>query len=156
MQIFYSGMGPTVNGPWGLHEPATVLHEVAANSRLEAVLFLLGRGADVTIRDERFGGTALEWAMYVEQKEAQDLLTGPTVSADFFSAVQFGSMDEIKEHRKKGQDVNAQLDFVQTQGVRALFFAVYQDRPEVVEYLLQEGADAGACDGHRRGAFHRL
>ncbi len=153
---FLLGHEADVNAPWGLHEPATILHEVATNGRLEPVLFLLGRGADVTIRDERFGGTALEWAMYMEQKEAQDLLSGPTVAADFFSAVQFGSLDEIKEHLKKGQDVNAQLDFVQTQGVRALFFAVYQDRPEVVEYLLQEGADAGACDGHRRGAFHRL
>lgn len=48
----------------GQHGPATALHEAANRGHLEIVALLMENGADPTVRDRRFGGTALGWAKY--------------------------------------------------------------------------------------------
>lgn len=59
----------------------TALHLAAQSGKLEVVKFLLERGADPTIKDELYGGTALGWA---EHGEAADVVAylkasnGPT------------------------------------------------------------------------------
>jgi ankyrin repeat protein len=40
----------------------------------EAIRFLVDHGADLTIRDEEYGGTPLGWARYAGRDEAVDLL----------------------------------------------------------------------------------
>ena len=42
--------------------PAGPLHQVAYRGNLERVRSLLEAGADVTVCDERFGATAVDWA----------------------------------------------------------------------------------------------
>ena len=66
--------GADIDGAWGLHEPASVLHEAAANGRMKSVRLLVERGADVTKRDQRFGGMPHEWAAYCGQEEARAYL----------------------------------------------------------------------------------
>jgi Ankyrin repeats (3 copies) len=48
----------------GRHGPATALHEAANRGFAEIVAHLLDHGADPTVLDTRFGGTAAEWAEY--------------------------------------------------------------------------------------------
>ncbi len=67
--------GADLHGAWGLHEPASLLHEVAAHGRLESIQFLLDRGVDRNKRDERYNATAAEWASYAGQEEAVRLLS---------------------------------------------------------------------------------
>ena len=66
--------GADIDGAWGLHEPASVLHEAAANGRMKSVRLLVERGADITKRDQRFGGMPHEWAAYCDQEEARAYL----------------------------------------------------------------------------------
>jgi ankyrin repeat protein len=67
--------GADVNGAWGLHEPTTILHEAAGNGKLATVRFLVERGANTTIRDERFGATAADWAAHMEHREIEAFLS---------------------------------------------------------------------------------
>ena len=46
----------------GQHGPATALHEAANRGHPEIVALLLENGADPTVRDRRWNGTALGWA----------------------------------------------------------------------------------------------
>lgn len=46
----------------GQYGPATALHEGANRGRPEIVALLMENGADPTVRDRRFNGTALGWA----------------------------------------------------------------------------------------------
>jgi len=71
---FLLDRGADIDGAWGLHEPAGVLHEAAANGRMRSVRFLVQRGADVTKRDRRFGGLPHEWAAHCDQEEARAYL----------------------------------------------------------------------------------
>jgi hypothetical protein len=47
--------------------PAGPLHQVAYRGNLERARSLVEAGADVTVRDERFGATALDWAGWTKQ-----------------------------------------------------------------------------------------
>lgn len=66
--------GADIDGAWGQHEPASVLHEAAANGRMKSVRLLVERGADVTKRDQRFGGMPHGWAAHSGQEEARAYL----------------------------------------------------------------------------------
>lgn len=76
--------GTNVNAePPGSHWTATALHTAAVQGRGAVVELLLARGADPTIRDGRYGSTALGWAEHsvgwgdpAARREAADLLRG--------------------------------------------------------------------------------
>jgi hypothetical protein len=57
----------------GSHGPAPALHEAANRGHPEIVAFLLERGADPTVRDRRFGSTALGWAEYGHPEHLQTM-----------------------------------------------------------------------------------
>jgi hypothetical protein len=56
--------GADINTNWSSHEPAGILHELVWHQNYEAMQFLIGRGIDMTIRDHRWGATAIGWAEY--------------------------------------------------------------------------------------------
>ena len=68
--------GADVNTRWSTHEPASILHECASAGRMEQVVYLIGKGIDVTIRDHRHYGTAEDWARYAGNKEVAEYLAG--------------------------------------------------------------------------------
>jgi|GEM_PF-1877106 len=70
--------GADINAQWGLHEPATILHEAAGHGRINAVRFLIEQGADPTLRDQRFQATACQWAEHMGQTDVSDWLRGLT------------------------------------------------------------------------------
>jgi hypothetical protein len=57
-------LGWDVNTHVNTHESATALHEAAFRGHMDAVEALLALGADPTIRDARFNGTAAGWARH--------------------------------------------------------------------------------------------
>ena len=64
-----------------LHEGRTLLHAAAWDGDLDRIRALLAAGADPTIRDRRFGGRALDWAVHAFQTEAEALLREVTPEA---------------------------------------------------------------------------
>jgi ankyrin repeat protein len=60
--------------PPGTHSAVTALHAAVWQGDEAMVRFLLERGADHTIRDERYDATPLEWAEYGGQGNVADLL----------------------------------------------------------------------------------
>jgi hypothetical protein len=52
----------------------TALHHAAGNGEVTLTLLLLELGADSTVRDARFDGTPLDWAVHLDQPETAALL----------------------------------------------------------------------------------
>ncbi|HEV2378808.1 MAG TPA: ankyrin repeat domain-containing protein [Terriglobia bacterium] len=62
--------GADINTNWSSHEPASILHELAASHKnYEAMQFLIDRGIDMTIVDYRWGATAQGWAYHAAKDE---------------------------------------------------------------------------------------
>ncbi|MGF1648477.1 MAG: hypothetical protein ACFCVF_16375 [Kineosporiaceae bacterium] len=57
-----------------LHDGHTLLHAAAWDGDLDQIQALLAAGASPTIRDRRFGGRPLDWAVHAFQTEAEALL----------------------------------------------------------------------------------
>lgn len=148
--------GANINGAWGLHEPASLLHEMAGNGKFSSVKFLVDHGADVTIRDERYGAMPYDWAEYMGQTEVLEYLKPLSIESSFWAAVRLGTLEDVIEHVKNGADVNEAVDFIQAQEISVLFNAVDRGEREIIDYLLENGADASHLDSNRKGALHRI
>ncbi len=66
--------GADNNTRWSTHEPASILHECAFAGRMEQVVYLIGKGIDVTIKDHRYDATAEDWARFAGQDQVADYL----------------------------------------------------------------------------------
>lgn len=66
--------GADINTRWSTHEPASILHEVAAAGRLEQIRWLVAHGIDTTLVDDRYQATAADWAEFMGQEAALALL----------------------------------------------------------------------------------
>lgn len=148
--------GADINGRWGLHEPAGLLHECVSNGRKRSVQFLLEKGVDVAMRDDRFGGLAIGWAEYGGMQDMVELLRPYTVSAEFIASVEYGDIADVQAHLDAGADANEKKDFVLGQDMVPLFFAVGRGSLPIVRLLLDRGADPLHLDSNRRGAMHRF
>ena len=58
----------------------TGLHWAAINGHKDTVEFLVAHGADLTIRDAKFGSTPEGWAIEGQHDEIRELLHGAVVS----------------------------------------------------------------------------
>ncbi|MDP6446314.1 MAG: hypothetical protein QGG36_00305 [Pirellulaceae bacterium] len=74
--------GADINTRWSTHEPASILHECAFDSRLEQVKYLVAKGVDLTIRNHRHQSTAEGWARYGGQSEVAEFLAAAADGAD--------------------------------------------------------------------------
>jgi hypothetical protein len=66
---FLLGHGADINTNWSSHEPASILHELVWYKNYEAMQFLIDHGIDMTIRDYRWGATAVGWAAVAAKDE---------------------------------------------------------------------------------------
>jgi hypothetical protein len=66
---FLLAHGADINTNWSSHEPASILHELVWHKNYEAMQFLIDHGIDMTIRDHRWGGTAMGWAHVAAKDE---------------------------------------------------------------------------------------
>lgn len=126
----------------------TPLHIAAAKGSRECVLLLLKYGADVNKKDED-GHTPLWEAIAGKHRSIAKLLYENGARFDSESegnflclAAQRNDLDAMMELLKYGADINA----TNHQGLTALHVAIMQERPETVNFLLQNGADIDKPD----------
>lgn len=72
----------------GFHHHATALHQAVSSGSLEAVKVLAEAGADPSLMDRIYGGTALGWAQHM-QEEAADAVTAGRYAeiADYLKSI---------------------------------------------------------------------
>jgi ankyrin repeat protein len=126
----------------------TPLHAAAFNGNLNAVEALLRHGADVRAREERWHGTPGGWASYAGHTAVHDrIVQGPV---DIMEAVELGRIDRVEEILRDDPDA-LERAFAQyplyplyAEGwFTPLVFAVIIDKPEMVKFLVTQGANVG-------------
>jgi ankyrin repeat protein len=127
----------------------TPLHAAAFHGNFSAASVLLKHGANVRVREEKYHGTPAGWANYAGHKEVRDLiLRGPV---DIMEAVEYGLTQRIQTILREDAEAlhrpfhGYPLYPLYAEGWHTpLAFAVVQNKPEVVRFLLDHGADANA------------
>ena len=124
----------------------TPLHAAAFNGNLSAALVLLKHGANVRVREEKYHGTPAGWANYAGHTEVRDLILREQV--DIMEAVENGLTARVQTILQ--EDIEAlnrpfhdyPLFPHYAEGWHApLAFAVTQNKPNMVRFLLDRGAD---------------
>jgi len=125
----------------------TPLHAAAFNGNLSATSVLLKHGANVRVREEKYHGTPAGWANYAGHTEVRDLLLRQPV--DIMEAVEYGLTQRVQAILQ--EDRGALNRPFQNYSVYPLYaegwytplaFAVARNKPDIVRFLLDGGADA--------------
>lgn len=74
--LLKAGEDPNRYNPAGCHSHSTPLHQAALAGHVEVVKLLVESGADLTIKDILFGGTALGWAEHGGRTQVAEVLRG--------------------------------------------------------------------------------
>jgi peptide-methionine (S)-S-oxide reductase len=69
-----AGEDPNRFNPPGTHAHSTPLHQAAVYGHQAVIQLLVERGADLNVKDLRFGGTPLGWALHGKQAAAERIL----------------------------------------------------------------------------------
>jgi hypothetical protein len=125
----------------------TPLHAAAFHGNLSAASVLLQHGANVRAREQKYHGTPAGWANYAGHTDVRDLiLRGPV---DIMEAVEYGLTQRIQTILEEDSEAlrrpfsEYQLYPYDAEGWHTpLVFAVIRNKPEVVRFLLDQGADA--------------
>ncbi len=143
-------LGADVNGKTG--SPRRWPHDTsplwwaAHAGRLDAVKLLVELGADVHARDPNYNATPLASANYKGQRKVVEYLVQ---FAPICEAVRFGGLDRVRTLlRENPECVNVRDD----EGRTPLHYPDWDTRhgAEIVELLIEHGADAGARDNEGR------
>jgi len=116
----------------------TPAHRAAMDGQLEALRVCVQRGSDLTLLDASYHCTPLGWAQHGGQKEIIEYLRGFPERLDLWDAIELGLVERAKA-LIADTDPNAALRGANP-GVY-LRLAAYARQPEIVECLLQKGAD---------------
>jgi ankyrin repeat protein len=142
-------LGFDVNGKSGRPSP---LHCAALAGQLDTVKLLVERGANVDARDPDYNSTPLSAANYKGHRDVVDFLLQ---FAPICEAVKFGGLDRVRTLlRENPECVNARDDSGQT----PLHYPFRDTRhgEEIIELLIEHGADSSAQDNEGRTPFDRM
>jgi len=122
----------------------TPLHYAVENSQTDIVQLLISKNADINARNNS-GQNPLDMAIDQNHKDILNLLVangaGPS---SIFAAAQIGDLASVKAFLEEGINVNAKGARSRT----ALHVAASKGHREVVELLLDHGADVNAGAGY--------
>ena len=136
----------------------TPLHAAAFNGNLSAAAVLLKHGANVQVREEKYHGTPAGWANYAGHTDVRDLILREQV--DIMEAIEY----ELT-HRAQiilledPQALNRPFQAYPLYPLYAdgwhtpLAFAVMRDKPQMVRFLLDRGAEAEICTPEGRTLY---
>ncbi len=133
------------------HEGATALHRAVQGGSVEAVLLLLEAGADIDRREPRFQGTALSWAVVLEQHEVATALVPR--SRDIRALSRLGEVERLRDVLQ-AEPALAQVMLHGVEAPTALFCFADDDETaaDVTRLLLSSGADGAVRDAQGRTA----
>jgi len=124
-------------------ESMTPLQVAARGGKVDAVRFLLDRGANLEAKDGHTNRTALMFAALRRRKEVVDLLVSCGAKVDIHTAAAIGDLDRVKAF------LDAEPALVGARGAEGATPLHYASTPEMARLLLDRGADPGARDEHR-------
>ncbi len=121
------------------HEGITPLHRAVQSGSLEAVEHLLAAGADVNLRERKWRGTALSWALVLGQPHLVEYLT--PLSQDVRALSSLGVLERLAAVLDAQPDLANQV--VTSDGPTPLFCLPddEDDAVAVARLLLSRGAD---------------
>lgn len=132
-----------VDSTWGY----TPLHAAAFRGNMSAVQSLISHGADVQVRETKWHGTPAGWANYAGHTAVRDRILLQPV--DIMEAVESGLLHRIEAILLEDPDaINRSFESYSLFPLYAegwftpLVFAAHRDKPDVVQWLLEHGADA--------------
>jgi ankyrin repeat protein len=127
----------------------TPLHAAAFNGNLSAASVLLKHGANVRVREEKYHGTPAGWANYAGHTEVRDLILRQPV--DIMEAVEYGLTKRVQAILQEDRGAlnrpfqNYPVYPLYAEGWHTpLAFAVALNKPDIVRFLLDAGANAEA------------
>jgi ankyrin repeat protein len=136
----------------------TPLHAAAFNGNLSAATALLKHGANVQVREEKYHGTPAGWADYAGHTEVRDLILREPV--DIMEAAQHGLTQRIQAILEEDPGAlnrpfqDYPLYPLDNEGWHTLLgFAVTTNKPKLVRFLLDRGADAEICSPEGRTLY---
>jgi hypothetical protein len=133
------------------HEGATALHRAVQGGSVAAVLLLLDAGADINRRESRFQGTALSWAVVLDQPEVAAALVPR--SHDIRALSRLGEVERLREVLQTGPElVQDVLHGVEAPTALFCFADDDETAAEVVRELVSHGADRSVRDAQGRTA----
>ncbi len=129
------------------------LHMAAFKGHVDVIIALIEAGADTTMRDPTYNTPPVVHAMHNYQEAAIKLLMEHPL--DIFAAAALDRRDHVEAALTKDSElINARFRSVRTgpdsdyvnDWVTPLWFAAMNGRQEMVEYLLERGADPSVDD----------
>ncbi len=116
---------------------ATALHYAALEGHRNVIDVLLEFGADLESRDDKFNATPIGWANEKGHPPIVQYLSERGAKVDLNRAAAFGMIDLVQEYLAESTE---QINTVGGFGT-PLHEAALWGHPEIVELLLQSGAD---------------
>ncbi len=130
-------------------EGATALHYAALDGHRNVVDVLLDFGADLDARDDQFNATPIGWANEKGHLALVYYLSERGAKVDLNRAAAFGMIDLVREY------LSESVEHVNTLGGYGtpLHEATLWGYPEIVDLLLQHGADPAMENGDGKTAM---
>ncbi|MBD3398136.1 hypothetical protein GF413_03640 [Candidatus Micrarchaeota archaeon] len=122
-----------------LNDGTYILMSAALTGNTEILNAILDKGADVNARDDK-GSSALKWSAFMDRSDVVRLLKSRGAKSDLWIAALTGDVQEAERLIEAGADVNA----VDGLGWTPLMNAARKGHAEMVELLLDQGADPAA------------
>jgi len=119
------------------HQGASALHVAAIEGQMDAVRWLLEQGAVLDTKDDEFGMTPAAWANEKGRTAVVEFLLSEGALITPHEAAGFGKLERLQEFARADPSVLAREE----QWGTPVHSACIWGRPEVLEWLIAQGAD---------------